>query len=185
MSKRPLVETTLRTEFGDVLEDASFHDVGGADRDLTYVPGFSEMRRARDTVAADVASGKLPRHQAKQTPLPVNLRWVRHTTPRGAPDSMKQIGAGNLGYRSVTKDQVGKQPWLKALPPGSVVQADGTILKGDSMLMVCDGKDAARNAARRQAATARMTQDAAAAAGGLLNIGANKPGLEPFVGTEK
>lgn len=183
--KRPLVETAIRTEFGDVQEDASFHDVAGADRDLTYVPGFSEMRRARDTVAADVASGKLPRHQAKQTPLPVNLRWTRATTPKGAPDAMKQIASGNLGYRAVTKDMIGKEAWLKALPPGAVVQADGTIMKGDTILMVADGKQAARNAARKQVATARMTQDAAASAGGLLNIGANKPGLEPFVATEK
>ena len=184
MSKRPLVETTLRTEFGDVTEDASFHDVGGADRDLTYVPGFSEMRRARDTVAADVASGKTPRHLAKQLPLPVNLRWVRKTTPRGAPDAMKQISSGNMGYRAVTKDMVGKQDWLKALPPGAVVQADGTILKGDTILMVADGKDAARNAARRQSATARMTQDAAAAAGGLLQLGGRTAGTEPFVNKE-
>ena len=183
--KRPLVETAIRTEFGDVQEDASFHDVAGADRDLTYVPGFSEMRRARDTVAADVASGKLPRHQAKQTPLPVNLRWTRATTPKGAPDAMKQIASGNLGYRAVTKDMIGKEAWLKGLPPGAVVQADGTIMKGDTILMVADGKQAARNAARKQSATQRMTQDATAAAGGLLNIGANKPGLEPFVTTEK
>jgi hypothetical protein len=182
--KRPLVETALRTEFGDVQEDASFHDVGSVDRDLTYVPGFSEMRRARDQVAADVASGKLPRHQAKQIPLPVNLRWTRATTPKGAPDAMKQIGSGNLGYRAVHKDQIGKVPWLKSLPPGAVVQADGSIIKGDTILMVADGKDAARNAARKQAATRNMAQDATAAAGGLLSVGAGKAGLEPFVAKE-
>jgi len=43
---RPVVPTAIRTEFGDVLEDASFYDAQG--RDVTYVPGYSELRRARD-----------------------------------------------------------------------------------------------------------------------------------------
>ena len=169
MAKRPLVETGIRTEFGDVLEDASFYDVGGADRDLTYVPGFSELKRARDTALADIASGKRPRHEVKVPTLPVNVRWTRTASPKGAPDGMKQISTANLGYKPANKSDIGSE-WLKALPPGAVVNADGSIQKGDTILMVADGKTAARNSARKQAATQRMTDPASvgAASGGLL-----------------
>lgn len=184
MAKRPLVNTAIRTEFGDVLEDAAFHDVSGADRDLTYVPGFSEMRRERDRELAAVASGEKQRHEMKLKNLPVNLHWVRKTTPRGAPDGLKQISTGNLGYRTVHKDQIGKVDWLTSLPPGVVIDADGSLVKGDTVLMVADGKTAARNAARRAAQTRRMTEDAQAAAGGLLAIAGKKAGVEPYVTQE-
>ena len=183
--KRPIVNTTIRTEFGDVLEDASFHDVGGADRDMTYVPGFSEMRRNRDLELAAVASGAKPKHEAKLVPLPVNMRWVRRTTPRGAPDGRKEISSGNLGYRLVNKEQVGKNDWLTKLPPGATVEADGSIVKGDTVLMVADGKNAARNAARRAAQTQRLVNDTSAAAGGLVSVGGRTTGAEPFVRQEK
>lgn len=184
MTKRPLISTTIRTEFGDVLDDPSFYDVSSVDRDLTYVPGFSEMRRNRDLEIAAVASGQKAKHEAKISPLPVNCRWVRRTTPRGSPDGRKQISSGNLGYRTVNKDQVGKADWLTALPPGATIEADGSIVKGDTVLMVADGKIAARNAARRAAQTQRMTSEAAAAAGGLLNVGARKEGVDPYVRKE-
>lgn len=184
MTKRPLVETRIRTEFGDVLDDASFYDVGAADRDLTYVPGFSEMRRNRDLEIADVASGRKARHEAKLAPLPVNVRWVRHATPSGVPDGRKQITSSNLGYKAVTKDMVGKNEWLKELPPGATIAADGTVRKGDTMLMVTDAKNAARNAARKVAQTNRMVNDTAAAAGGLVALGSTKQGTEPFVRQE-
>lgn len=184
MAKRPLISTTIRTEFGDVLDSPEFHDVAGADRDLTYVPGFSDMRRTRDLELAAVASGAKQRHEAKLSPLPVNVRWVRKTTPRGAPDGLKQISTGNLGYRLVNKSQVGQVDWLKSLPPGAVYDADGTIVKGDTVLMVCDGKTAGRNAARKQAQTQRMIDAAESAAGGLLAVGAKSQGVEPFVRKE-
>lgn len=185
MTKRPLVETKIRTEFGDVLDDPSFHDVAGADRDLTYVPGFSDMRRARDIALADIASGKRQKHEVTLTPLPVNVRWVRTTTVGGSPDGRKQIMAGNLGYTAVTKDSIG-EPWLTALPPGCVVNADGTLQKGDTMLFVADGATAARNAARKAAQTARMTDVASigAAPGGLLNVASRKQGTDAFVRKE-
>lgn len=183
MPKRPLVNTAIRTEFGDVLEDASFYDVSSVDRDLTYVPGFSEMRRERDLEIAAVASGAKPKHEAKIQPLPVNVHWSRKTTPRGAPDGAKQIAAGNSGYRAVHKDQIGKHDWLKSLPPGATIEADGTIVKGDTILMVTDGKNAARNSARKAAQTKRLVDDTAAAAGGLLSVGA-KGGVDPFVKKE-
>ena len=184
MAKRPLVSTTIRTEFGDVLDDPSFYDVSGADRDLTYVPGFSDMRRARDLELAAVASGKKGKHEAKLTPLPVNARWVRKTTPKGAPDGRKQMSSGNLGYRVVSKDQIGKTDWLTALPPGATIELDGSIAKGDCILMVADGKTAARNAARKAALTQRMTNEAGAAAGGLLAVASRKEGVDPYIRKE-
>lgn len=179
--KVPLVATNIRTEFGDVVEDASFYDVGGADRDLTYIPGFSDMRRANDLERAAVASGAKPKHEAHIQPLPVNMRWTRTVSPRGAPDGRKQLSTANLGYKAVHKDEIGKHPWLKALPPGATINADGTIQKGDTQLMICDGKTAARNVARRQLQTQRLTDEAKAAAGGLLDVGARTKGADPFV----
>lgn len=184
MTKRPLVESTIRTEFGDVLDDAAFHDVSGVDRDMTYVPGFSEMRRARDIELAEVAQGRKLARDAKLAPLPVNMRWVRRTTPNGAPDARKELGSANLGYRIATKDMIGKNPWLKEMPPGAVVTADGAIQKGDTVLMLTDNKTAARNAARKIAQTARMVNDTAAASGGLLDVARNKPGAEPYAKQE-
>jgi hypothetical protein len=184
MSQRPLVPTTIRTEFGEVLEDASFYDVGGADRDLTYVPGFSDMRRARDLELAAVASGKKLRHEANIAPLPVNVRWTRTRNTRGEPDGRKQIAAGNDGYRAVNKAQIGKVDWLKELPPGAVIDPDGSIRKGDTVLMVADGETAKRNAARKAVATQRMSADVGAAAGGLLDIGARTQGVEPYIKKE-
>ena len=181
MAKRPLVSATIRTEFGDVLEtDAALQH---GTRDLCYIPGFSDMRQARDLELAAVASGAKPKHLARIDPLPVNARWTRKTTPRGAPDGAKQISTGNLGYRSATKADIG-QDWLTELPPGAILAADGTIEKGDTMLMVCDGKTAARNAARKDAQTRRIDRETVAAAGGLLAVGSKKEGLDPFIRTE-
>ena len=185
MAKRPLVASAIRTEFGDVLDEPSFYDAGGVDRDQTYVPGFSDLRRARDLEIADVASGRKPAHEAKIAPLPVNLRWVRNSTPRdGAPDSRKQVASGNLGYTVVSKDAIGKEPWLTKLPPGAKIMPDGSIQKGDTVLMVTDAKTAARNAARKAAQTRRQTNDAAAAVGGLLDVSVKRPGTDAYVKKE-
>lgn len=184
--QRPLVDTTIRTEFGDVLEDASFYEVGGADRDNTYVPGFSDMRRARDLALADVAAGRKHAHEVTLEALPVNLRWARtHKVASGAPDGSKQIAHSGLGYRKVTKDQVGKVPWLTELPAGATINADGSIQKGDTVLMVADAKNAARNVARRAAQTARTLDDAQAAAGGLLAVAGKAAGVDPYITKEK
>lgn len=182
MAPRPLVNTVIRTEFGDVLDSPELLAREGG-RDLTYVPGFSDMRLAYDLELADVASGRKAKHEAKFTPLPVNVRWTRATTPRGAPDGMKQIATANLGYRTATKDDIG-QPWLTALPPGATLEADGTIRKGDCLLTVADGKTAARNAARKQVATSRLTDDVAAAKGGILDIARSRKGTDAFVKKE-
>ena len=180
----PLVATHIRTEFGDVLDDASFYDVSGADRDATFVPGFSDMRRNRDLELAAVASGKKLRHEANIQPLPVNLRWTRtHGVKDAKPDGRKQIAAGGAGYKAVNEKQVGKETWLTALPAGCTIDADGSIRKGDTILMVTDGATAGRNAARRQVATQRLADGVASAKGGLLNVQGAK-GADPYVKKE-
>jgi hypothetical protein len=184
MPVRELIPTTLRTEFGDVLDSAEFYDVGGADRDLTFVPGFSDMRRARDLALADIASGKRKAHEVEIAPLPVNCRWTRTTTVKGEPDGRKQIASGNLGYTAVNKDQIGKVPWLTALPPGATIDADGGIRKGDTILMVADGKTAGRNVARRAAATQRLGDAASSAKGGLVDVAGKTKGADPFIRKE-
>ena len=183
--KRPLVDTTIRTEFGDVLESPEFYDVSGADRDLTYVPGFSDMRRARDLELAAVAAGKKDRRDAKIEPLPVNCRWVRCTTVRGDPDARKQITTANLGYEAVTKKDIG-QPWLKSLPPGATFTADGSIRKGDTVLMVATGKQAARNAAVKAAQVRRMNAevDTSLVRGDLHDVGSRVKGADPYIKQE-
>lgn len=184
MAPRPLVSTTIRTEFGDVLDSPEFHDVATQAGDLTYVPGFSDLRRARDVEIAAVASGRKPAHEARLKPLPVNVRWTRTHTPKGSPDGIKQLSTGNLGYTAVNKDRIGKESWLTALPPGATVEADGTIRKGDCILMVTDGKTAGRNAARKQIATARMTSDVEGAATGLLDVAKRKNGIDAYIKQE-
>lgn len=184
MPVRELVPTMIRTEFGDVLDSPEFYDVGGADRDLTYVPGFSDMRRTRDLAFADIASGKRQRHEVEVAPLPVNCRWTRTTTVKGEPDGRKQIASGNLGYTAVNKTQIGKVPWLTALPPGATIDPDGAIRKGDTILMVTDAKNAGRNVARRTAQTQRLGDATASAKGGLMDVGGKTKGVDPYVKKE-
>lgn len=185
MPVRELVPTTIRTEFGDTVEDASFYETGGADQDRTYVPGFSDLRRKRDIALADIASGKRSRHEVEVPTLPVNLRWTRtHKVGNSAPDSTKQIAAGSNGYRAVNADQIGKVPWLTAMPAGATKDADGSIRVGDTILMVADAKSAARNVARRNAQTARLTDAAVHASGGLIAVGSKSKGADPYIKKE-
>lgn len=182
--KRDLIPTALRTEFGEVLDDAAFRRPMGANLDFTYVAGSSDLRRARDlakglvvaereSMSADpteaqrgaqnaaviqeeirrclaVAGLSLPAGQIrpKDIPtLPVRLHWVRTTKVQsGRPDNTKQIGAAQVGYRAVTKADLGTS-WFREAPIGATEQADGSYVLGDTILMVCDAKDAARNAA--------------------------------------
>ena len=46
--KVPLIITQPPPEFGELKESPEFHDMATMNADLTYVPGFSEKRFARD-----------------------------------------------------------------------------------------------------------------------------------------
>ena len=141
--KKPLLDAQIRTEFGDVLAETL---ETGRSKDLTEVPGFHEMKVARDV---EIATAFQEGRKAKLQPLPVNLRWVRVTRPAGGEDAVKAVGAKLKGYTAVTRDQVGQHNWITDLPAGASVMADGTIRLGDQMLMVVPAETAARNEATK------------------------------------
>lgn len=170
MAARPIIETKVLTEFGEVIEDANFYSATVGE-DHTYIKGYSDMRIARDTKIAEiqqkygVTRGSEAQEAARQReirsipPLPVRLQWTRSMRVAGnEPDSTKEIQNGNDGYRTATKADIG-QEWLKELPPGAKLVPGGAIRKGDVTLMVCDQKRAARNAAQNQIQVMREVQD--------------------------
>ncbi len=154
----PLVLTQPASEFGDHTDSAGFNDPQVMDRDMSYVPGFSDLRRQRDMKVAEYVNHKCARSDIPT--LPVNVRWGRSQKGSGAPDSTKVFGHSLNGYRMVTKDDLpgkdgkAKHEWLTAIPPGAEVGADGTIRKGDVVLMVATKERAAANAARKAQTTA-------------------------------
>ena len=88
--KRELIPTTIRTEFGEVLDDPEFYRSMGAAMDHTYVAGYSDMRRERDVAIAKAMRSRLmdrdPESGAQvlgapdfhNVPtLPVRLQWAR------------------------------------------------------------------------------------------------------------
>lgn len=152
------------TEFGELLDDPeSFSAEGNFQPDVTYTPGFSELRIQRDTELALAAQGKMAMKDV--TILPANVRLSRRTNKAGAPDQTKLVTAGNNGYRPITKEDVG-QPWFREIPAGATVLPDGSIAKGDTQYMVCDAQRAARNTHRKNMKTlAKLGQSAAYAPG--------------------
>lgn len=180
MAKVPLIQSAPLSEFGDLPTSPEFLDPSVMDRDQSYVPGFSEMRRDRDIKVGEFRKGKIDR--AEVPSLPVNLRWARVQNKKGEPDSSKPFTHGRKGYRLVNaKTDVG-QDWLKELPPGSQKLADGSIRNGDCVLMVADAKDAARNDAIKR----RVTQERLGATANSFeqNLQATRvpvKGNDPFV----
>lgn len=167
-NKKPLIPT-MQTAYGPVVEDAEFYaNRGGAGGDITYVPGYSDLRQARDLALAE---GRKP------DSLPVRLQWARNARVSGEPDSTKQWEYQNQKYRPVTEADIG-QEWLTGLPPAATVAPDHSIRMQDMTLMVCDAQTAARNAARVQRATERQT---ATIGGKLLSQGDKVRGSDPVV----
>lgn len=152
MSRVPLVLTTPISEFGEFTNSAEFNNATGMDRDMSYVPGFSDLRKARDVAIAEYVNHRGTREAIQA--LPVNVRWARNQKISGAPDSSKQFSHGNRGYRAATQKDIGEK-WLTAMPPGAELGPDGTIRRGDTMLMVATAEQAARNEAVKRAETAK------------------------------
>jgi hypothetical protein len=180
----PILNTEPPPEFGELKEMPEFHDSQGMDRDYTYVPGFSELRRARDLAIAEVMAGK---RAAKDVPsLPLNFRWARCQSRKGEPDTRKVIRAGNRGYRSVTKDDVGPGKLLAAMPAGSVGMPDGTIRQGDTQLMVAPADRVARNEFQKRVRTESLTRGAiegfAAAMASVKSAAGSNPTVEQETG---
>jgi hypothetical protein len=143
---RPIVKSGIMTEFGELLDDPKqLMDEMGMNRDITYVPGFSDMRRAADLTRAENARGGTPQ---RVEPLPINLRWARRTHANGTPTTDRTVAHVRKGYQPVTKDDLAAKPaWLTSLPAGASVLADGTIVMADMQLMKCSQRVAARNEA--------------------------------------
>lgn len=172
MPARPLVPSQPLSEFGDLHQSADFNDPHLMDRDGSYVPGFSEMRRDRDIKVAEYQAGKIP---ASSVPsLPVNLRWARNQLKNGSPDNSKPFVHGRKGYRAVTADQAGAA-WLTELPPGAQIGPDNTIRNGDCILMVADAKDAGRSERAKQ----RLTQERLKGIEYSFEQNANQAGANP------
>lgn len=178
----PLIPTAAISEFGDLRESAAFNDPAVMDQDSTYVPGFSEMRRTHELHKAEYAKGD--RRWEDVLKLPVNLRWARSQDKAGTPDSTKVFRHGSKGYVPVNGNPVDKggdngRDWLKNLPPGCVLQADGSIRRGDVTLMVCSKEDAARSEIAKRARTDQQLGNAESIFAQNLGNAANLKGLDP------
>lgn len=179
--KVPLIASGPISEFGAFEPDEQYFNAVGQDRDGTYVPGFSDLRRAYDKALGQFKRGEIAR--ADIPTLPVNLRWARNQNRSGTPDSAKPFAHARKGYRMVTESDIG-EPWLQALPGGAMIDAAKNIRNGDTVLMVATAKDAGRNKALRERETeARLTgvtNEVAAA-----HLREAPKGAEPYVKQEK
>lgn len=178
--KRPLIVSKPVDEFGEVTAELEEMDQNEMVRDLTYVPGWSELKFQRDAALADLANG---RAVAGDVPsLPVNVRMVRRAGINGGTTGHKLMAAFNNGYKPITKAHIG-QAWFTALPPGARELEDGSIVNaaGDCQYMYCERPRAALN---RRRATERMLAHAENA--GLNPVddeGSPTPGITQSGGT--
>lgn len=165
-------------------QSPEFRDPTVMDTDFTYVPGFSELRRARDEAIILVRQGKLPANEVPT--LPANLRWARCQNKKGEPDNRKVIRAGNRGYKVVTKDDIGEGKLINSLPPGAVIAADGSIRQGDVQLMIATAERVARNEFAKRQKTESATKGAEAGFEAALAAVGGKPtkGAAPFIQKE-
>lgn len=165
------------SEFGDYTDSAEFNDEARANRDFSYVPGFSDMRRARDLKIAEYVNHKCSRSDIPE--LPVNCRWARNQNKAGEPDSFKPVSHSNIGYEIATVKRIG-EPWLTSMPPGAKEGPGGQIMKGDTVLMVATKEAAAANARFKAQKTAkRVTGMADAFAVEAQKSGVQWKGADP------
>lgn len=182
--KVPIIITTPPPEFGELKESPDFHDTSAMNQDVTYVPGFSERRLARDRAIVEVLQG---RRRANEVPsLPYNCRWARCQNRKGEPDSRKIIRAANRGYRLVTKEDVGPDKLMSGLPAGAKYQSDGSIRQEDVVLMVADADKVARNEFNKRMRTESATKGAEAGFEAALKEVGGRPvkGAAPFITKE-
>lgn len=174
--QRKLVEAVTLNEFGEP-DPTPQNEYEMLARDATYVPGFSDMKKKRDEAVADLVHGRLDDPGAVK-PLPVNLRWVRAYDVRShEPDTTKMLSSDGKGYRPVNASQIGKVPWLTAMPPGAKKLPDGSIAKGDTILVVAEAGAVARN---RQVQRG-MVEDQLAAVGSAVQQQAGYYGTDASV----
>jgi len=132
--KVPLIRTDTRAHLGEAQEKPEFADPALARGDLTYVPGWSDLRRQRD---ADVREGRKP------APLPYRLQLVRVRNSMGLPDGQGAASWRAQGYQEVKVNEM-KELGI-AMPIGGMASADGFVDVGDLRLFACDAQRAAQN----------------------------------------
>lgn len=150
--KVPLIAAGERALAGEAREQAAFASPDIA-YDITYVPGYSDKRRAFDGAV---------RNKTPKPRLTHRYQWVTVKNAAGAPDGRKTSSFQARGYRPV------KQSDLAGLniemPPAAQVDATGHIVLGDTMLFVTSAEVAARNEnVLRRATDERSSADATAA----------------------
>lgn len=177
--KRPLVNTAPLDEFGAVSEEALAVSQTPA-ADLTYVPGFSDMRYERDIQMGEYVRGER-RGQDVRT-LPVNIRLVRANTSSGHPEGVKVMSARINGYEPLTEKDLGED-YLTKLPPGARKLPDGTLLTaaGDAIYMKATAERVAVNLARKQRAMQQATASLADRSEGLVDAGRTIKGAGPTI----
>ena len=181
--KRQIVITEPPPEFGELLESPQLNDPSFAGMDLSYVPGLSDQRLRHDQAMLKFSRGEC---SAKDVPkIDFNGRWVRCQNKKGDPDSRKVIGAGNRGYRIVTKDMIGEGQPITAMPAGAVITG-GEVRLGDTVLMIAEGSRVAKNEFAKRAKTASQTRTAEAGFEMALKTMGVKPsaGAAPFISKE-
>ncbi len=148
--KIPLVAVGDRDTFGSAKEQAAYQEFG---QDVTYVPGYSDVRR--ENAAKQV-------RRERGTPVRARLQWVRAQTSSGKPDGRDIASWQAKGYQFVTKDNIGSLGF-EAPPSGQLDAATGRFLLGDTVLMYCPATVAARNEnVLRRATDERSSADASA-----------------------
>lgn len=138
MANRPLISAKSRGIIGAAQESAAFNEQG---QDLTFVPGYSNIRRQID---ADLAAGREPSVQ-----LTHRLQYVTVEKPNGKPATAKISQFRALGYKFVEFDA---PPQGITVPDHAFKSADGHVQVGDVQLMYCDAATAARNEAHGRSA---------------------------------
>ncbi len=178
--KRPLIVSKPVDEFGEITAELEEMDQTNMAADMTYVPGWSELKYQRDAALADLAAG---RGTAAEVPsLPVNVRLVRRSGLNGNTDGRKLMMAFNNGYKPITKKHIG-QAWFTALPPGARELEDGSIVNaaGDCQYMYCEGPRAALN--KRRAVEKMLAHAENAGLNPVDDDGTPTPGITQSGGT--
>lgn len=172
---KPIVRTGIYTEYGELLDDpASLLANQDGSADVTNVPGFSDMRRARDLAIAK---------KEKAPFLPVNLRWFRRTKSNGQPTNERTVIAEGKDYKPVLASQIGKEAWITGMPRGATQLPDGTIGTSDMQLMVQTASAAAKSEYRKKVKWLEL--NTASAKEAFEKAGQRAPGSNPEVSTER
>ena len=165
MAKRgEIIEVGDRNPFGEDI-DASVME--SAQRDIFYIPGYSDVRHARELA---IRNGESP------PPMPFRLQWVRAENTQGV-DRRKISEWKSKGYQVLSWEQAAELGLDIPSTPADKGPG-GEVRNGDQVLMYAPKAVAAANYARWQqdtqgqhdALVTRPLQDAADAANTRMGL---------------